>query len=273
MRKVVDSNSLQKNELRDYLSKSKTNIAVLTDYAAMEAYKGNTLASIYKSMSVLSEFPAQVIILKSTRTICGLSGRRAGLQKRLIDTIQTKEFSLYCRHLTLARAGNEGLQHQLVAFGEEATQHLDRILADAQLMPETINHVADAYTEDERRLLRTGRPFTNVMIEKLIVSVLRIAITMFDGHPSIQHLPPRHELPNTFIFRAALCVYLLALDWISVGSAKGARAETIRNDMIDVTFAAYATYFDGLLSNDGKAKRIHQEARLLLDGVFGCQIT
>ena len=57
MRMVVDSNFLQDSELHKYLSKSKSNFVVLTDYAAMEAYKGNTLVSIYKSMAILTEFP------------------------------------------------------------------------------------------------------------------------------------------------------------------------------------------------------------------------
>lgn len=52
MRKVVDSNFLQSDELRDYLSKSAGNYVVLTDYAAMEAYKGDTLDTIYRSMEI-----------------------------------------------------------------------------------------------------------------------------------------------------------------------------------------------------------------------------
>jgi hypothetical protein len=43
VRKIVDSNVLQSPVLRAYLSKSANNFAVLTDYAAMEAYKGDTL--------------------------------------------------------------------------------------------------------------------------------------------------------------------------------------------------------------------------------------
>ena len=85
MRKVVDSNQLQSDALRSYLSQSKQNFAVLTDYAAMEAYKGDTLVSIYKSMEILTAFPDQVIVLKNTLVTCGLSGRGSGLQRRLID--------------------------------------------------------------------------------------------------------------------------------------------------------------------------------------------
>jgi len=49
-RKVVDTNCLQSEALRAYLSASAHNYVILTNYAAMEAYKGDTLKSIYRSM-------------------------------------------------------------------------------------------------------------------------------------------------------------------------------------------------------------------------------
>lgn len=276
MRKVVDSNYLRKPELREYLSKSKANVAVLTDYAAMEAYKGDTLVSIYNSMSVLAEFSEQVIILKNTLITCGLNGRGGGLQKRLIDTSQTKEFRLYCERLAAAKAGNTALQRQLLDLGQEATRHLERMLSDAEVLPTVIEDIARAHTVDELRILRTGAPYSDEMVKKLMTAVLHTAATMFEGHPSVPARPDREDLPNTYIFRAALCAYLLTLDWISVGgatAARGANATTIRNDMVDVNFAAYATFFDGLLSSDEKVQRIHAEARLFLAAVFGCHIS
>ena len=74
MRKVVDSNMLQSEVLQSFLHGSKENFAVLTDYVAMEAYKGNTLQSIYRSMEILATRPRQVIVLKGTQSICGLRG-------------------------------------------------------------------------------------------------------------------------------------------------------------------------------------------------------
>ena len=66
-RKVVDTNCLQSEVLRAYLSASADNYAVLTDYAAMEAYKSDTLKSIYCSMELLAQHPKQVIILKGSQ--------------------------------------------------------------------------------------------------------------------------------------------------------------------------------------------------------------
>ena len=43
-----------------------------------------------------------------------------------------------------------------------------------------------------------------------------------------------------------------------------AKATTMRNDLIDANFAAYATYFDGLLTEDKKLKKIHEAAVFIL---------
>ena len=95
MQCIVDSNYLQSEALREFLSRSRSNRAVLTDYAAMEAYKSNTTNVIFQSMEIPAEFPKQIIVLKNTRMVGALSGRTKGLQKRLIDKDQTKNFSQF----------------------------------------------------------------------------------------------------------------------------------------------------------------------------------
>jgi hypothetical protein len=272
MRKVVDSNQLQSEALRSFLSKSKDNFAVLTDYAAMEAYKGDTLVSIYKSMEIVADYPDQVVVLKNTRVVCGLSGRGAGLQKRLIDSGQTKGFAEYTHGLHLARNGNVVIQRQLLEHGKEATAHLARMLEDAKSTGAAFYDIAKDYSKDERRLVRNTEPYTADMIDKIVRTVIRIASKIFKNHPSVKVWPTYKELPNTFIFRVVLCTYLLAIYWSASGGAKDARANTLRNDMVDMNFAAYATFFDGLLSSDAKVVRIHQEARLFLSALFDCHM-
>jgi hypothetical protein len=48
MRKVVGSNYLRTDELRDYLSKSRTNNTVITDYAETEMLKASILEAIFE---------------------------------------------------------------------------------------------------------------------------------------------------------------------------------------------------------------------------------
>lgn len=81
-------------------------------------------------------------------------------------------------------------------------------------------------------------------------------------------LPRGPEVRNTFIFRYALCGYVSILKRIEDGGAGRTKPEKLRNDVIDVNFAAFATYFDGLLTSDKRAGAIYAEAAALLREVF-----
>lgn len=269
MRVVIDSNQLQNPQLKKFLDTSKTNRAILTDYAAIEAYQGNTLLSILNSMSILGNYPNQVIILKNTQSICQLSGRAAGLQRRLIDDSQTSGFAEYIRKLNKAKSGYEPLVNEIVQHGKAAAQQLNRMLTDSAVMGQAFDDLGKDFTKDERRRIREDEPYTNNMIDKLVSAVMMISEEIFRTHPKAPHKVTYEQLPNTFIFRNSLCCYLLALEWSAQGGAKNAQHSKIRNDMIDSHFVTYATFFDGLLSDDAKAIRLHKKARYILAVAFG----
>lgn len=268
MRKVVDSNYVRSDRLHQYLSKTAKNCVVLTDYAAMEAYKGDTLASIYRSMEILSQFPKQVIVLKGTQAVCGLRGRRAGLQRRLIDGGQTQGFRKYCRNLLAAERGDLRLQKVILDHGHAATVHMERILADVADLPDALRGAADTFTDTEVRILRKGSDLTDEIIDKFVQNILLLAAVLFRDHPRVTKWPDATELPNTFIFRYALCAHLLVFNWIAVGSPPKLKPEKMRNDIVDMSFAAYATFFDGLLTEDKKLQNIYHEASRLLPMLF-----
>jgi hypothetical protein len=266
-RKVVDSNALQSPTLRAYLSRSTNNFAVITDYAAMEAYKGNTLVSIFRSMAILAEFPRQVIILKTTGVVCGLSGRRAGLQRRMIDKGQTVGFQKFCLDLRAAELGDASRREQLLDLGRAADVQMDRMLADATIMPKAIAGIANSFTDAELKIIRTGLPLSDQLVRKMLERIVVLAETLYSQHPQPTLVRNVEELPNTFLFRSALCAFVWALDWISVGGPKSVKIERLRNDLVDVNFATFATYFDGLLSMDEKPLKIHQRAAFMLDAI------
>lgn len=272
MRKVIDSNQLQSLELRAFLAQSRHNIAVLTDYSAIEAYKGSSLEGIYRSMSILSDFPDQVIILKVTSVVCGLNGRGSGLQKRLIDQRQTKEFGEFLHDLDAARSGNLAIQQRLLNHASAANVQMTRILKNMKELGEAFATTAKLLSKEERGDIRENRAFTPDFIEKTVKSVLGIATVTFGQHPMVTAAPKYGEWLNTFIFRNALCTYLLALDWAARGGVQDAKPESLQNDMVDMNFVCYATFFDGLLSNDAKSIRIHKQARQWLKDVFQCRL-
>ena len=260
MRKVIDANSLQSERLKKYLNKNTKNMAVLTDYAAMEAYKGSTLKSIFKSMQILTKYPDQVIILKGTQTVCDLNGKGKGLQKRLIDEKQTKEFEKYYLNLKVAEGGNSKFEKMLLNHGVAANGHMDNILKDSEKIIISMRNIAKGYTKSELKMLRKGESFTDEMIDKIITGIIYLAAFMFVDHPKYNKLPNYNELPNKFIFRYSLAMYLLGINWIADGGLNNLKPEKMRNDMVDMNYVAYATYFDGLMSNDNKAMQIYSVA-------------
>lgn len=245
---------------------------VLTDYASIEAYKGNTLATIFPSMKILCEFPRQVILLKGTIDICGLRGRPAGLQRRMIDTQQTRQFSDFCQLLPPAAKGHAPLQRQLLNLGSAANAQMDRVLYDANRMRQALDDISRTFVDDELRILRRGSPYTPDMQNKITASITFLAASMLRQHPRVTRMPSSVEAPNTFVFRLALCSYLMALHWVAMGGSQTAKTETIRNDMVDASFAAYATYFDGLLTADKKLAGLHRSALNVLQTYFDPRI-
>jgi hypothetical protein len=263
MLKVVDSNLLQSLELRAYFGSSKENKAVLTDYAAMEAYKGDALKSIYKSMEVLSEFPSQVVILKSTGVVSGLRGRLKGLQRRLIDHKQTSEFEHYCAMLARGKRGDRAVEKAIMKHSEVANGHMAIMLADVEDLPEVFGDMAAEFTAEELAVFRKGEPYTEKLFEKMVESTMMLAAILFAKHPNTKR-PQLHELAYTYPFRFSLCGHLLFERWVAAGRPKIVKAEKLRNDMVDLSFASYATFFDGLLTADKKLKSIHSDATQIL---------
>jgi hypothetical protein len=210
MRKVVHSNFLQSEELRAYLSKSRLHYVVLTDYAFMEAYKADTLAILYRSMEILSQYPKQVIVLKGTLIVGGLSGRSAQLQNRLIDKKGTRGSSDFCRDLIAAQRGNRELQAELLYKARAARDQMDRIAINAQEFGPVLERITDLFTDKEQKILRTGSPYTEAMGEKMVSHICLMAALLLKKHPTGVKRPNAREARNTYIFRLALCMHLLA---------------------------------------------------------------
>jgi hypothetical protein len=116
--------------------------------------------------------------------------------------------------------------------------------------------------------LRRREKHTPQMRERLVQNVLLLAGQLFKEHPSAAEWPRGLEMRNTFIFRYALCGYVSILRRIEDGGTGNAKPVKLRNDVIDSNFAAFATYFDGLLTADRRAEEIYADAAFLLRDVF-----
>ncbi len=265
MKVVVDSNYLRDERLAKYLRSSATNLAILPDYAAMEALKGDPVVGMYESMKVLARFPAQVQVLKTTLLVCGLSGASHGLQRRLVDVPRSREFAVFCQRLASARDGFTPLTSQLQVLGSESRAHLARVEADARSFSEASVEAARLFTADERRQILLPQRLPSALHRKLMLQVMHLSAVVFDLHPSVRRLPQPRELINTYIFRSSLCHLLLGFAYAAIGGVPTKSTPRIRNDMVDTHFVTCATFFEGLLSRDELANRLYLQTTLVLN--------
>jgi hypothetical protein len=165
------------------------------------------------------------------------------------------------------------IERQLLDLGREANEQMDKMLADIADIPVAIEEMASVYNDIDLKILRREKLITNAFLDKFIQNVLQLSADLFLQHPEVTKFPNADELPYTFIFRASLCVLLSARRRLSVGGAPKAKIEKLRNDMVDSYFAAYATYFDGLLTFDKKLIEIYEEASSLIQEIIASRRT
>ncbi|HDL01015.1 MAG TPA: hypothetical protein ENH23_02145 [candidate division Zixibacteria bacterium] len=254
MKKVIDANFFQIPELEDYLKSNIGNMVVFPDFACMEAYKGNAIKNISKSIEIISRYPDHVIVLKGTRDVIKQTLVPNGYQK-LEDTDQTQGFKIFCLGVYIALRGDVTTANQILEKGKLATNHFDKMQKDAALVAKAIEERAKSFKPTET-------------IDKIIKEILLLTALLFKKHPDVYEMPQTNQVPNSYIFRFAVCAYLLMIRWISDGGIGNVGLDKLRNDTVDMNYVAYATFYDGLLTNDKKMMEIYQEACFILENTF-----
>jgi hypothetical protein len=263
-RMVVDKNMLEDEGLRAWLAQSKDYVAVITDYAKLEMLKGNALKNILKSTEILAAFPKQVHMLKPIDAVSALRGKKKGLKKRYTDGRNSAAFRKWCKTRERAKQGDIKLQAQILRWGEQAAAQFADMLEDMKGFADNIEDATAEFTAAELAIVRNREPYTDDMVLKIMDGTMGLAWKWSALHPRIRKSPETHEMPHLFFFRMAHCAYLHALRWRANGGAAGALRETMRQDVIDMTYAPYALCFDGLFTKDKLPKEIYEDARPLL---------
>jgi hypothetical protein len=203
------------------------------------------------------------VVLKGTGVICGLRGTENGIRNRMMDQNQTAGFARFCADTHMAPLGDPGISKAIEQHREAARLRIEEVSNAAPMISESRKMLGGAYSKNEIRLLRTGQPSTHELLSKFVAHVCLLAAMLFRDHPLVRKVPSFDLARNRFLFRLALCVHIWTIEWIAAGSAPKVSTATIRNDIIDLHFVTYATYFDGLMSDDQRSLRIYEIARRL----------
>lgn len=275
MKMIIDANYFSAQALAAYLEAGPQNVVVFTDFACMESYGGhagnrgdNALVSIAESLKIVSRHPAQVLVLKSIGEIVRLQGGYPhATQDDFVDPLQSAEFAQFCSQVERARATGSGAR-PVFEHGHAAAKYIGgAMLEDARSFPEWFEWVRKELGPDYIRRLRTDIP-KDGDLGKITRCVLQRAAAGFMEHPDRPRRPRRSQLfRQTMIFRFALAHFALA-EWFLSRGGPLPGPERLRNDLVDMTYVAAATFFDGLLTAEPKVKEIHAYTMGLLDLVL-----
>jgi hypothetical protein len=259
---VVDTNYLERPELESYLKKSSKNRVVL---AAIEMYKCEDVHALRKRISIIRHYEPQIDVMKSTYHVCAIRGRKAGLQKRLIDDFQTSIFPRFIKSLDSAVAGDARSLSVFSEHAEAAKNHMHTMLHASEIVIKGMVEMYGSFSQSDLLTIRSGRETDLALTAQATKAILAMTYSFFQSHPNVRVIPNAAELPYTYLFRVAVSVYFYTLDRAKNGIALNLSPKKVRNDMIDIYTLAYGTLFNGLFSGDDRANRVFKLVREYLE--------
>ncbi|TIL50464.1 hypothetical protein [Mesorhizobium sp.] len=263
-RLVVDTNYLNDPKLRKYLEQSRSNLVVISEPTLIEIFEPRSLANVRKSLEPIRDFPSQVILLKNNGACGRMSGRRNKLTNRLIDAAGPRDLKDFCRRFFSDGRDVDRILRQRNEWSAKAKEDLIQFATDFPTVVKGLQE--DFFKPTEIKSLRKREPIQLPLIDKIMEFTRTLADDLYSKWPAVT---PKdgEELVNSVVFRTSLSTVLRILRWIRSGRdpATLTNIEQLRNDQLDATIATYATYFDGLLTNDRRLQDFHAELAAVVD--------
>jgi hypothetical protein len=268
-KKIVDAGALRSPQLQGFLATSKQHFAVITDYTTLEIFAGKPEVNLRRSLQIVSRFAGQVIILKSNAQIWKLVPRRSpGLQRHLQDDRKTQNFLNYCQALFGDVERSQKLLPDIVEMGRRFRASKEQFTRVSERIREAIAELDAQFTPSDLHAIRTGRKPSVTFSENALKNIMGLTGLYFQNIVHADPMPDADKVLYSLPFRYVVCSYALSLKWILERGYIGASAEKLRNDYIDVAYSAYATLFDGLITNDKKLRQNYAAAVWILKHLF-----
>ena len=255
--------------LEDFLLKNSTNRALITDYAKREIQQTVSIDRVRDSLAILSCFPEQVVFLKGTETAMRNRGRVSGLQRRLIDARETHFFPRFCKMIYGESLEAKVFQAKFLEASVETKEFMDSLVENFDGTITLYQGLEEEWPKEAISILRkTGYADSQESIEYLLRLMSDLTSRIIAKTPGGIRWPKEHEWPFMFSYRSCLFYALHFQEWLIKGSPAKISAKNLRNDVVDINFATFATFFDGLMTRDRKCKARYFEGRALLEGAL-----
>lgn len=261
-RLVVDKNMLEKGLASEWLAKSKKRQLVITDFLLIECMQGDSMLNLECSFAPLVPFVSQLVILKSASSMVGVRPRSSGLQRRWIFNGLTQQFA------ARLSSGERSFAEQMLAdpafaeYSQRSKAFLESVYANAAEFRQFLTSLIDQWPLKLLKRFRASGHLSNELAAKLFSTVRDTAAALFHDWPRKQ-IPRFADAIHSFEYRYALACVFLALEW-SKGGLPNVRPDNLRNDLVDMTYVAFGTMFDGLMTEESKVKRIYAHSQFMV---------
>lgn len=256
-RAVIDSNLISSDQLRLYLSVSG-NVAVLPDYIWIECYKQGSVRAVSELISVIRDYPRQVVVLQPGGFLANVDPREPGYLETFARSNVAADLLAMAAALDQAELGEEEVLAQLREQWARADQIMEGMLEGAAEIAPSLPELAAIFSADELRRCRTKASYSPGMTWKIFSTAHGLYEIFTTKRGRLPLLPPPHAV-QTYYYRLALGTMLHCIWWIQNGSQPVRRLDRLRNDFIDLGLAVCATYYDDLLTADAKAKWMYRQ--------------
>jgi hypothetical protein len=260
-RLVIDSNMLQSPVLRDFLLHSRTHVAVLPEFVWLETYKQQSLAGLTAGLSVIGDFPDQLIVLQPWHTIAMIESRCPELVDKMAVDGVAAGIRQMAGELAFLAGDEAGVSDELRERWASSARQAEQMILGAEDIAISLPEMAEIFSAHEIRLCRTDSRYTMEMFEKIFGAANQLYEHFSEQHGVVTYPESSQDRYDSYLYRQGLAKVIYALWWIRSGSQPPKRLDRVRNDIIDLQIAVYGTYFSGLLTDDQKAGWMHHQLR------------
>lgn len=255
---VIDSNMLQSDDLRRYLKQENGNLAILPDFVWYELYKQQSLEGLRLGLSVVGDYPEQVILLRSGGHISRLDPTVAEDLNRLVFDRSEGEIGELVRLVRSVEPMSDLAAAQLNSLWNWARTLQPSLIEGATDIAVSFPEMQEQmFNHKEIRIIRTAGKYTDEMVFTIFGAALQIWEILADHYEIEWEGLDEAVVCRAYLFRYALGIVINLLWWIRGGSQAVVRMDRMSNDLIDLSCAVYATYFDGFFTFDEKATWVH----------------
>ena len=263
MRKIVDKNFIELGIIEEYLKKDN-HFIILTDFFMVETLKGEGFTNLFKTFKIVSKYPNRVLILNSMKKIINIrSLNLSGMQRKLIDHQQSSAFPGFCKILYSNINDAEkidilGLKEKKTLSNEFINSNIKKIEKIREATYELIKQFSRKELVDFFELDLVSHDFFKKIARHTLILTFKIMErndVRIDNYSIIK---------NTYYFRFSLAMTILIMQWIFNSKQVGTKDTKLSNDIMDMSYVALATYFDGVLTNDSNLKYIYKIVNMII---------